>query len=138
VADTATKTAEEFRAEAPLQDAAVYLKQISGEMRLIRQQLTEVVSYIRDAESEVPERLRRFGNYFHDIHHIKFTYEDVGQKPPQHLLDELMRLDDRYRQILKALNSEGGPLEKVRRDMASDPENRWDHTRQLQFKKSGL
>ena len=136
------KTAEEARAEhretSEVQDAAVYLKQIAGDMQIMRVQLTEVVRYMREAESEVPESLRRFMNYFHDIHDVKFTYEEVGHKPPTHLLDELQRCDDRYRQLLKVLHEDGGALEKVRREMADDPENRWDHKRQLVFKKSGL
>jgi hypothetical protein len=132
------KTIEEVRAEAPLQDAAVYLKQIAAEMRTIRQQMTEVVAYMRDAESEIPERLRRFMNYAHDCHDVKFMYEELGHPIPQHLKDELQRCDDRYRQVLKEMFGDGGPLDKVRREMASDPENRWDHTRQLQFKRSGL
>jgi hypothetical protein len=136
------KTADELRAEhreaSEVQDAAVYLKQMAGDMQIMRVQLTELIKYMREAESEVPESLRRFMNYFHDIHDVKFTYEEVGQKPPAHLLDELQRCDDRYRQVLKAMHSDGGALEKVRREMASDPENRWDHTRQLVFKKSGL
>ena len=130
------KTIEERETES--QSAEVYLKWIAADIKLMRQQLTEAVRYMRDAESEVPESLRRFMNYFHDIHDVKFTYEEVGQKPPAHLLDELQRCDDRYRQLLQMMHSDGGALEKVRREMASDPENRWDHTRQLAFKKSGM
>ncbi len=72
----------------------------------------------------------------HDVHDIKFIYEEHGQKPPQHVLDELERLDDRYRQILKTHNTDGGAIEKIRREMAGDTENRWDHTKQLSFKRS--
>ena len=120
------------------QPAEVYLKWIAADMKIIRQQLTEAIKYLRDAESEVPESLRRFMNYAHDVHDVKYMYEELGQPVPKHLLDELQRVDDRYRQVLKMMHSEGGPLEKVRREMAEDPENRWDHTRQLTFKRSGL
>ena len=120
------------------QPAEVYLKWIAADMKIIRQQLTEAVKYLRDAESEVPESLRRFMNYAHDVHDVKYMYEELGQPVPKHLLDELQRVDDRYRQVLKTMHSEGGALEKIRREMAEDPENRWDHTRQLTFKRSGL
>jgi hypothetical protein len=120
------------------QPAEVYLKWIAADMKIIRQQLTEAVKYLRDAESEVPESLRRFMNYAHDVHDVKYMYEELGQPVPKHLLDELQRVDDRYRQVLKTMNSEGGALEKIRREMAEDPENRWDHSRQLTFKRSGL
>lgn len=113
------------------------LFRIARELTTIRQLNSELVAFMRDAETEVPESLRRFANYFHDIHDIKYFYESHGQPPPKHVMDEVERLDDRYRQILKTLNTDGGAIEKIRAEMASDPENRWDHTRQLTFKRSG-
>lgn len=107
------------------------LFRLSREMITIRRQLTEAIAYMRNAESEIPENLRRFMNYMHDVHDVKYMYEELGHPIPVHLRDELERCDDRYRQILRKLHSEGEALEKVRREMASDPENRWDHTRQL-------
>jgi len=121
----------------PEHSAEVYLERISKDMALLRKQMTEAIAYMRAAEAEVPESLRRFMNYMHDVHDVKYMYEELGHPVPQHLKDELERLDDRYRQILKAMHSDGGALEKVRREMADDPDNRWDHTRQLTFKKSG-
>lgn len=101
-----------------------------GVETLVRQN-TELLGFYRDAEAEVPESLRRFANYFHDLHDIKYMYEELGHPTPAYILEELQRLDDRYRQILKMHNTDGGAIEKVRRQMASDPENRWDHTRLL-------
>ena len=106
------------------------------EMTTLRKQQTELLRFYRDAEAEVPESLRRFANYFHDIHDIKYMYEEHGSKPPKHVLDEIERLDDRYRQILQAHNTDGGAIEKIRREMAADPENRYKHTRELTFKRS--
>lgn len=114
------------------------LFRIARELTTMRKQFTEAISYMRNAEAEVPESLRRFMNYMHDIHDVKYMYEELGHPVPAHLNAELQRCDDRYRQILKALHTDGGALEKVRREMADDPENRWDHTRQLTFKRSGL
>jgi len=113
------------------------LFRIARELTSLRQLNSELVCFMRDAETEVPESLRRFANYFHDIHDIKYFYESHGQPPPQHVMREVERLDDRYRQILQTLNTDGGAIEKIRREMAEDPENRWDHTRQLTFKRSG-
>lgn len=112
------------------------LFRIARELTQIRQQNTELLRYAREAESEVPESLRRFANYMHDVHDIKFMYEEHGSKPPKHTLDELERLDDRYRQILQAHNTDGGAIEKIRREMAGDPNNRYDHAKQLIFKRS--
>lgn len=113
------------------------LWRIFRELVTLRKQNTELVAFMRDAETEVPESLRRFANYFHDLHDIKYMYEEHGTKPPQHVLDEIERLDDRYRQILKAHNTDGGAIEQIRRVMADDPDNRYDHKKALTFKAHG-
>jgi hypothetical protein len=112
------------------------LHRIFRELVTIRKQNTELVGFYRSAETEVPESLRRFANYFHDLHDIKYMYEEHGVRPPQHVIDEIERLDDRYRQILKAHNTDGGAIEKVRREMANDKDNRYDHAKQLTFDRS--
>ena len=112
------------------------LFRIANDLKILRIQNTELLKFYREAETEVPESLRRFANYFHDVHDIKYMYEEHGTKPPQHILDEIERLDDRYRQILKAHNTDGGVIEKVRREMAGDKDNRYDHAKQLTFKGS--
>jgi hypothetical protein len=101
------------------------------EQKRTYEQIQKFVHAMLEAESEIPESVRRFYNAMHDMHDIKYMYEDVGSLVPQHILRECERLDDRCRQILKKHNIEGGAFEKVRREMASDPENRWDHTRLL-------
>ena len=115
----------------PDQPNEVLLERIAREMKTTRELLSKVVFYISQAESEIPEKMRRFMNYMHDIHSIKFMYEEIGHVIPVHLREELERCDDRYRQLLKEAHTDGGTFEKVRREMASDPLNRWDHTRQL-------
>lgn len=109
----------------------VYLERIAREMRTMRELLVQVLNKVVEAESEIPEKMRRFANYFHDIHHIIWTYEEKGLPAPLHLRQEMERCDDRARQVLKELHTDGGVFEKIRREMASDPENRWDHTRLL-------
>ena len=115
----------------PEHDPAVYLERISREMSTIRQLLTQVVSYIREAEAEVPEKMRRFMNYMHDLHDIKYMYEELGHSVPPHHLREMERCDDRFRQLVGEQNQEGGTFNKVRREMAKDPLNRWDHIKHL-------
>lgn len=111
--------------------AEVYLERIAQDMKTIRQQLTQVISYIRDAESEIPEKMRRFMGYMHDLHDVKYMYEELGHAAPEHLKRELERCDDRFRQVLHELHLDDGTFEKIRREMAKDPNNRWDHTRLL-------
>lgn len=106
-------------------------KNMRQEFAVIRRLLTDVVNYARDAESEIPEKMRRFMNYMHDVHDIKFMYEETGHDVPDYVLKEMERLHDRYRQLLKELHLDGNAFEKVRRTMAEDPENRYDHTRLL-------
>ena len=90
-----------------------------------------VHAMVEEAESEIPEKYRRFTNAMHDIHDIKYMYEDVGSSVPQHILRACERFDDRFRQMEEEMNSEGGVFSKIRRKMAEDPRNRWDHTRYL-------
>ncbi len=106
-------------------------ERIARELKDIRELTSFMVNAIRDAESEIPEKMRRFIMYMHDVHDIINLYHENGHPPPQHVLREMERCDDRYRQILDEMHKDGGTFEKVRREMAKDPLNRWDHTRQL-------
>ena len=124
------------RTEQLLEQMIVHLDRIAREQKTIRELTSKFVNAQEAAESEIPEFMRRFANYFHDIHDISWTYEEKGHQPPEHLKRELERCDDRYRQRLKDLHNplEDGRFEKVRREMASRSdasENVWDHTRLL-------
>lgn len=107
------------------------LFRIARELTTLRKQTTEMINYLRDAESEVSEKMRRFIMYMHDVHDVMNMYTEMGQPVPQHIRREAERCDDRYRQLLDEAHTDGGTFEKVRREMAKDPNNRWDHTRQL-------
>lgn len=117
--------------EATLDDLLVVLKDIRKEQSTIRSLLGEALFAMREAEREIPERIRRFSQHMHSIHDIKYMYEDVGVPIPTHILREVERLDDRFRQLVAEENAEGGSFSKVRREMATDKNNRYDHTRQL-------
>ena len=108
-----------------------HLERIGRELKTMREMLSKVIYYISEAEAEVPEKMRRFMNYMHDLHDIKYMYEELGHAVPPHHLREMERCDDRFRQLVGVQNEEGGTFEKVRREMAADPDNRWDHTRLL-------
>lgn len=114
------------------------LFRISRELTTMRKQMTELMAAVRDAESEVPEKMRRFIMYMHDMHDVKNLYDEHGLPCPQHVLREVERCDDRLRQLLQGLHGDGGAFEKVRREMADDAENRWNHTKELTFKRSDL
>jgi hypothetical protein len=105
------------------------------ELKTIRESLSKVINYMVDAESEIPEKMRRFVTYMHCLHDIAYMYEERGHPVPQYVLREMERCDDRYRQLLTASHSDGGTFEVVRREMAKDPLNRWDHTRQITSEK---
>ena len=108
------------------------LQRIAREQTTTRELMSKFVyAMVEQAEKEIPEFMRRFANYMHDLHDIKYIYEEGGQPVPPSILRELERCDDRYRQLVQALHTDGGAFEKVRREMAADPENRWDHTRFL-------
>lgn len=107
------------------------LLRMAQELKSIRELVSKAVNAFAEAESEIPEKMRRFMNYMHDIHSVKFMYEELGHAVPKHLANELERCDDRFRQLLSEQHTDGGTFEKVRREMAKDPANRWDHTRLL-------
>jgi len=112
-----------------------WLKSIDGHLRVIRDLLSKAVNAQVDAEQEVPEYMRRFIMYMHDIHDVKNFYTEHGLAPPAYVMREAERCDDRLRQLLEKLHSDGETFEKVRREMAKDPANRWDHTRALTHEK---
>jgi hypothetical protein len=107
----------------------VYLQRIARDMSEIRKMLTDVVRYMRDAESEVPEKIRRFTMYFHDVRDFVDMHRSLGQEPPEHILREIERCSDRFKHLLKDMYTDGGTFEKVRRDMTERGDNRYDHTR---------
>lgn len=115
----------------PNQENEVVLERIARELKTIRELVSKVVFAIADAEIEIPEKMRRFVMYMHDIHDISYMYEERGHQAPKWLLREMERCDDRFRQLLEETHADGGAFEKVRREMAKDPLNRWDHTRLL-------
>jgi len=117
-------------------DLMAEMKRQSRELTSIRELVSKVVYAIGEAESEIPERMRRFIMYMHDVHDIVHLYTENGHPAPDHVLREMERCDDRYRQLLQELHLDGGAFEKVRREMAKDPTNRWDHTRLLTSGKS--
>jgi hypothetical protein len=126
-------TEEPYGIEGRLDKMIALLERNVFEQRRTYEQIQKFVhAMVEHAEAEIPEFMRRFANYMHDIHDIKYMYEDVGSSVPIHILRECERLDDRYRQLVTKLHTDGGAFEKVRREMAQDPTNRWDHTRFLE------
>jgi len=107
------------------------LKVVQQDIHMVKNMLAEVVTYMKAAEAEVPESMRRFMNYFHDVRDIRYMHEESGHPVPPWIDREIERLFDRYRQLLEKQNEENGAFAKVRREMASDPLNRYDHTRLL-------
>lgn len=114
----------------------VYLERIANEMKTIRELISTAVGALREAEAEVPEKMRRFTMYMSDLHHIGYIYEERGIPVPPYIRSELERCDDRMRQLLEQSHTDGGTFEKVRREMSQDPDNRWDHTRLLTKEKT--
>ena len=107
------------------------LQEIRKELTTIRQLASKAVNAIVEAEAEVPEKMRRFAMYMHDVHDMMNMYRETGHEAPAHVKHEAERCDDRFRQLLNDLYTDTGVFEKVRREMAEDPDNRWDHTKRL-------
>ena len=107
------------------------LTNLARDIRELRILFTQAINASTAAESEIPEKMRRFVMYFHDIHDMVNIYEERGHQAPVYLKREMERCDDRFRQLMEEQNAAGGTFEKVRREMAADPKNKWDHTLQL-------
>lgn len=109
----------------------VHLGRIARELVTIRTLLASLSNSMSQAESEIPEKIRRFCMYMHDIHSVSYMYEERGLAVPHHILREMERCDDRLRHLLDDLHNDGGTFEKVRREMTERGGNRYDHTRLL-------
>lgn len=109
----------------------VHLGRIARELASVRQLLATIANAMSNAESEIPEKMRRFANYAHDVHDIKYMYEEHGSQVPRWVLGEVERCDDRFRHILEDLHAPGEVFEKVKREMAGRADNRYDHTKLL-------
>ena len=107
------------------------LNQIAKDIHVIREKISAYVNAQHEAESEIPEKLRRFVTYWHALHDIINIYEEKGQDTPSNIKREMERCDDRFRQLLVEAHLDDNVFGQVRRKMAEDPDNRWDHTRAI-------
>lgn len=114
------------------EEADAAIKNMARDIQSLKSLLTSVVNSISDAESEVPEKMRRFIMYMHDVHDVSYMYEERGLPVPEHIKREMERCDDRYRHLLEdGNNNDGGWINKVREEMTLRAGNRWDHSRIL-------
>lgn len=121
----------EFKLDDSVTDRDLLFR-IARELKTIREGVGKALFAMGEAEKEVPEKMRRFMNYFHDVVHVKGEYVTLGLQPPREIDAEMERNHDRARQLLHDLHSDGGHFEKVRRDMTQHPVTpRYDHTRQI-------
>lgn len=117
---------------AAVREMVEYQKNMSRDIQQMRSQMQVALNAMKEAESEVPEKMRRFANYFHDVVHIKGEYVTLGIPAPVHIDREMERLDDRYRHLIEdGKNADGGWINKIREDMTGREGNRWDHSRLL-------
>jgi hypothetical protein len=128
-------TSETERLTTAIEEMNAHLKNASGFLQAIKAMVGEVVVYMKDAESEVPEKMRRFIMYMHDVHDVMNMYVEHGLPVPDYIMREAERCDDRYRHLLKDGHTDGGWIEKVRREMSKEKGNRWDHSRLLPTEK---
>ena len=117
-------------------ESTTALNAISRDIRELLLLVREVVRYMKEAESEVPEKMRRFIMYMHDVHDVAYMYEERGLPVPPHVLREMERCDDRYRHLIEDASVDLGWLERVRSEMTQRSGNRWDHSRLLPKKET--
>lgn len=110
---------------------AIALQRMARDVQDIKSNLLQVINYMHDAETEVPEKMRRFVMYFHDVHDLITMYHSVGQDAPPWVSREAERCADRFRHLVEDLEKSGEAFEKVRREMSKRDGNRYDHTKLL-------
>lgn len=110
-------------------EEATDLHNLARDIRELLLLVRDVVKYMKEAESEIPEKARRFIMYYHDVHDIVWLYHENGQEAPEYVKRELERCSDRYRHIVQDLFGDQGAFEKVRQDMTKRGGNRYDHTK---------
>lgn len=111
------------------------VKNMARDIQALRSEITQIINYMHDAESEVPEKMRRFIMYFHDAHDLQNLYHEMGSQVPPWITREVERCADRFRHLVEDLEKPGETFEKVRRDMSHRPGNRYDHTKLLSQEK---
>ena len=126
--------------EPPLPDSAIdkmvmYMERISRDIRVLRNDITKVVVYMEKAERLIPEEMRRFIMYYHDVHDIRHLYHEHGLEPPPEVNSEIERCADQFVQMIREYHSDGGVFEKSRADLAEKAGNYYNHTRKLAFNK---
>ena len=65
------------------------LLRIAQELKTIRELTSKAVNALHEAESEIPEKMRRFIMYMHDVHDIVNLYHEGGQEAPDHVKREM-------------------------------------------------
>lgn len=95
----------------------------------IGHKLDALSGYVEKAESEVPEYIRRFTMFYHDIVHINWRYEEMGLQVPPWIRAEMERSHDRLKHVLEAENNQGGAFHKIRQEMDKMEGNKYTHFR---------
>lgn len=98
----------------------------------ISSKLNLVLTAIDKAESEVPEYIRRFTMFYHDMVHINWRYEEMGLTVPPWIKGEMERAHDRLKHLLDAENNQGGAFHKIRQEMDKIEGNKYRHFRRAE------
>lgn len=96
-------------------------------LKSIDAKLTMALRDLHSAEQEIPEYMRRFVTYYHDLMHIKWGYEEAGVPPPDHIMQESERAHDRMRLLVDRESSQGGKFHKIRQELHEEGGNRYNH-----------
>lgn len=93
---------------------------ILDQLRHQTELLTELVALVKlgigalhKAEQEVPEHMRRFTMYFHDLHDVMNFYHENGQDPPPYIKAEVERCHDRMAHLIEDETNQGGTFHAV-------------------------
>jgi hypothetical protein len=114
-----------------IQENTAFVKNMSRDIQQLRSQAQEALNAVKEAESEIPEKMRRFIMYFHDAHDILHLYHENGLEPPKWVQHEVERCADRFKHLVEDLHAPGETFDQVRKEMSTRGGNRYDWSKQL-------
>lgn len=92
------------------------LEQLRMQTELLEKLVANValgLGALHKAEQEVPEHMRRFTMYFHDLHDVMNFYHEIGQDPPSYIKREVERCHDRMAHLIEDETNQGGTFHAV-------------------------
>lgn len=102
---------------------------ILKELQSLNAGLRTAITALEKAESEIPEHMRRFMMYMHDLVHVRWAYEEKGIMIPPYIDEAIEYAHDRLRVLIDRENQQGGAFDRGRQDLLAEGGMSFRHDR---------